>query len=198
VEPEKVGELVVAAANGDGHSWRRLVENFSGLIWSVARSQGLGQADAGDVLQTTWLRLAEHLGSIEHPERVGSWLATTARRESQRLSRMSRRVVPTDDDLLLGANTGTHESPEQVFLDAEQLLSDAQRDRKLWAALGRLAPRCQQLLRVLIASPPPSYAEIAAAMDMSVGSIGPTRARCLGQLRRILAGEGISGLAADS
>jgi RNA polymerase sigma factor (sigma-70 family) len=199
VESEKARELVLAAAQGDGSAWRQLVENFSGLVWSIARGQGLSQADAADALQTTWLRLAEHLNRIENPERVGSWLATTARRESQRLGRLSRRVVVTDNELLLEADqSAAADSPEQAVLDAELAMSEAQRDRLLWSALAGLPERCQELLRVLIASPPPSYADIAAAMDMPVGSIGPTRARCLGQLRARLAKEGISGRVPDS
>ena len=82
MDPENVRELVHAANNGDSSAWKLLVEHFSGLIWSVARGFGLNHADAGDVLQTTWLRLAEHLGRIENPERVGAWLATTARHEA--------------------------------------------------------------------------------------------------------------------
>lgn len=198
VDPEQVRELVLAAAEGDGSAWRLLVKQFSGLIWSVARGHGLSQADAGDVLQTSWLRLAEHLGRIENPERVGAWLATTARRESQRLSRVARRLVLTDTDTLLARSASADDSPEQAVLQAEQVAYEEQRSRQLWHTYGELSARCQQLLRVLIASPPPSYADVAAALDMPVGSIGPTRARCLRQLRGMLAQQGISSRLADS
>ena len=83
------GDLAKAAAGGDEAAWRALVERFSGLIWSVTRAYRLGAADAADVFQTTWLRLAEHIGRLDHPEYVGAWLATTARRESLRAARAS-------------------------------------------------------------------------------------------------------------
>src|SRR5262249_47020655 len=79
-----VGSVVKAAGGGDATAWRALVENFSSLIWSIARGHRLGSADAADVFQTVWLRLAEHLSRIENPDHVGAWLATTAKRESLR------------------------------------------------------------------------------------------------------------------
>jgi RNA polymerase sigma factor (sigma-70 family) len=193
VDPEEAAELVTAAAAGDGAAWRLLVEHFSGLIWSVARGRGLDASEASDVLQTTWLRLAEHLGRIESPDRIGAWLATTARREAQRLVRAGRRVVLTSDETLLEPTERDQYSPEQATLDAEQAEYDAQRVRQLWTAFREMPARCQELLRVLIASPPPSYAEVAAALDMPIGSIGPTRGRCLRQLRETLAQQGITG-----
>ncbi len=175
VEHGGAGSLVKSAAGGDPAAWQALVESFSGLIWSIARGYRLGSADAADVVQTVWLRLAEHLGRIENPDHIGAWLATTARRESLRIARG-------------GAQTD-EASPEQAVLQAEQARLDAQRARRLWRAFSELSARCQQLLRVLIATPPPTYAEAAAALGVPVGSIGPTRARCLQQLRRRLAGE---------
>ncbi len=169
----------MAAARGDDAAWKALVEQFSGLIWSVTRAYRLGSADAADVFQTTWLRLAEHIGRLDHPEYVGAWLATTARRESLRASRASARVVLTDD-AVLGALEGGEATPEQAVLLSE-------RSDLLWRAFRTLPARCQLLLRLLMATPAPSYAEVAAALDRPVGSIGPTRARCLRLLREKLA-----------
>ncbi len=183
------GSLVKSAAGGDPAAWQALVESFSGLIWSIARGYRLGSADAADVVQTVWLRLAEHLGRIENPDHIGAWLATTARRESLRIARSGARTVPMDHAALLDFAQADEASPEQAVLQAEQARLDAQRARRLWRAFSELSARCQQLLRVLIATPPPAYAEAAAALDVPVGSIGPTRARCLQQLRRRLAGE---------
>ena len=87
---------------------------------------------------------------------------------------------------MVGAGYIDHHSPEQAVLDAEQAMLDSERARQLWRAFGALSARCQQLLRVLMATPPPSYAEVAAALDMPVGSIGPSRARCLDSLRQML------------
>jgi RNA polymerase sigma factor (sigma-70 family) len=145
----------------------------------VTRAYRLGSADAADVFQTTWLRLAEHIGRLDHPEYVGAWLATTARRESLRASRASARVVLTDD-AVLGSLEAAEATPEQAVLLSE-------RSDLLWRAFRTLPARCQLLLRLLMATPAPSYAEVAAALDRPVGSIGPTRARCLRLLREKLA-----------
>ena len=186
MDPEEVGRLVRAAATGDSAAWKAIVENFSGLVWAVARGYGLSHADGADVFQTTWLRLAEHLDRITSPERVGAWLATTARHESLRMVRGSARTVPAEHTTLASLGEVDEHTPEQAVLDAEQAVLDAERAQQVWRAFGGLSARCQQLLRVLTATPPPSYAEAAAALDMPVGSIGPTRARCLGQLRERL------------
>jgi RNA polymerase sigma factor (sigma-70 family) len=183
------GSLVKAAAGGDAAAWRALVESFSDLIWSIARGYRLGSADAADVFQTVWLRLAEHLGRIENPDHVGAWLATTARRESLRVARSSARMVPMGDTALADVAQADEASPEQAVLQADQARRDAQLARQMWRVFGELSARCQQLLRVLMATPPPSYAEVASALELPLGSIGPTRARCLRQLRVRLAGE---------
>jgi RNA polymerase sigma factor (sigma-70 family) len=176
-----VGQLVRAAADGDAAAWNQLVDRYNGLVWSVARSFRLPAADASDVVQTTWLRLVEHLGRLQDPERVGAWLATTARRESLRALRFSSRQVPTEE--LPDAGTDTE-------LDVAMLVEE--RDRALWQAFGRLGERCRQLLRILVADPPPSYEAVSDALDMPIGSIGPTRQRCLAQLRTLAEGAGVT------
>jgi DNA-directed RNA polymerase specialized sigma24 family protein len=93
-----VGELVGAAATGDRQAWDELVDRYSGLLWSIAMAYRLGRADAADVVQTVWLRLLENLDKLRDPDRVGAWLATTARRECQRTLVRTSRVLPTDDD----------------------------------------------------------------------------------------------------
>jgi RNA polymerase sigma factor (sigma-70 family) len=177
----EVAELVRAAADGDQAAWHGLVDRYNGLVWSVARSHRLSSVDASDVVQTTWLRLVEHLDRLQDPERVGAWLATTARRECLRTLRHSARNLPTE------------EVPEVVAESrVESALLIEERDRALWQAFGGLSERCQTLLRVLVADPPPSYDEVSAAMNMPIGSIGPTRARCLERLRALAEGEGVS------
>jgi RNA polymerase sigma factor (sigma-70 family) len=183
------GDLVNAALGGDQSSWDELVRRYSGLVWSVARGYRLGPADAADVSQTTWLRLAEHLGRIDKPSQVGAWLATTARHEALRIARGATRIVPAEEATLVALGQVDDYSPERAVLDAEQARLNSDRAARLWRAFGELPARCRELLRILIASPPPSYAEVAAAMGMPVGSIGPTRARCLQRLRERLTGE---------
>lgn len=172
---QPVAELVAAAAAGDDGAWDRIVERFSGLVWSVARCHGLAPADAADVSQTVWLRLVEHLGHLHHPERLPGWLLTTTRNEAQRVKRQLGRHVPMADMADLDAGAGA------VPVDAALL--DAERDVLVWAGFQRLPMPCRLLLRLLVTDPPLTYADISAALGMPVGSIGPTRARCLDRLR---------------
>lgn len=191
--------LLRAAASGDATAWTALVRRFSGLVWSVARGHGLASADAEDVFQTTWLRLTQHLSGIKEPERVGAWLAVTARNESLRLLRVGARTAPTSDlETPLARLVATEPSPEDVALEAEAAQRDRERLRQLWAAFGDLSERCRRLLRAVAATPPLSYAEIAGIFGMPIGSIGPTRARCLRRLRELMADRGITGGGDDS
>lgn len=198
IDDQAVAALVRAASGGDAAAWRALVARFSGLIWSVVRAYRLSNADAADVFQTTWLRLAEYLDRIDNPARVGAWLATTARRESLRVARASARTIPLGELSLTEIGEADDQSPERALLEREQQVQEVQRARLVWAEFHQLSDRCQQLLRVLMAVPPPSYVEVAAALDMPVGSIGPTRGRCLRQLREKLARRGITGRLAHS
>ena len=170
-------ELVWAAAGGDESAWRALVDRFNGLVWSVIQGYRLGAADAADVNQTTWLRLAENIDRIREPERVGAWLATTAGRECLRLLRQNQRQVPTDDLYLVDVpDSAADLQPEAAALSLE-------RDQVLYAAFCDMPPKAQVLLGLLFADSPPSYEEISMATGMPVGSIGPTRGRYLAQLR---------------
>jgi RNA polymerase sigma factor (sigma-70 family) len=188
VSPDDTGKLVRGAADGDEVAWRGLVARFSNLVWAVARAHRLGNADAADVYQTTWLRLAEHIGRIEQPDRVGAWLATAARRECLQSLRMSAKSSPTDDMDRLDITPAVGNPTEEAVLAAETEREDAARAAAMWRAFERLSGRCRELLRILMASPPPSYAEVAAALELPLGSIGPTRARCLQRLREEMAG----------
>jgi RNA polymerase sigma factor (sigma-70 family) len=185
--------LVRDAADGDSAAWNEIVERFSGLLWATCRAYRLSAADAGDVCQLTWLRLLEHLDSIREPARLPGWLATTCRRECLILLRRNRRLQPVDGDRLL------HLGSDQAGADEPVLVAD--RDAGLWQAFERLSERCQQILRLLVVIPesgPPSYRLAAEALGVPTGSLGPTRARCLAQLRELLDAQGISGFVADS
>ena len=179
-----VTDTLQAAAAGDQRAWDELVARFNRLVWSVARGNGLGREDAAEVVQSTWLHLVEHLDRIEDPERLAGWLVTTARRESYRVLRLSSRTSPTEEEVL--------EQLPSPAPDVGTALLTAERDRALWAALGRLGARCQELLRLLVSDPPMPYEAISAALGMPIGSIGPTRARCLDRLRKEAAAGGIT------
>jgi RNA polymerase sigma factor (sigma-70 family) len=173
-------ELVRAAAEGDSSAWEAIVDRFGGLVWATARAHRLSQSDASDVAQTTWLRLVENLDRIREPERVGAWLATTARRESLRMIRLRAREVASEDGDIF----------ESVSADAPELaVLRTERDSALWRAFQQISDRCQALLRMLVSEEEPSYEAIGAALDMPVGAIGPTRMRCLDKLRRIAAAD---------
>ena len=184
--PDEIGVLVRAAADGDESAWARLVDRFSGLVWSVSRAHGLAQADAEEVFQTTWLRLAEHIGRLKEPASVGSWLATTARHEALKTIRAARRTYPTSDFDVL--DRGDDATPEVIAVASEDAMAKAARAKDVWWAFQRLPQRCRELLRVLTATPPLSYAEVADMFGIAIGSIGPTRGRCLRAIRELLAG----------
>jgi RNA polymerase sigma factor (sigma-70 family) len=177
--------LVRSAAQGDEKAWAGLVHGFSGLVWSIARAHGLGYADAEEVFQTTWLRLTEHVGRLKQPQHVGAWLATTARHESLKAIRAGRRATPTDD--LDALDSGDDVTPEAVALESEAAAGDAARLRDMWSAFQQLPDRCRALLRVLVSTPPMHYTQISEMFGIPVGSIGPTRGRCLQRLRVLLA-----------
>ena len=167
--------MIRAAGDGDEAAWGAIVDRFSGLVWATARAHRLAPAEAADVAQTTWLRLVENLDRIKDPERLGAWLATTARRECLRHIRLQKREFATGEDALFEAPSEDH---------AEQRLITRERNTALRRAFARISERCQALLRLLAAPEPLSYEEISSALGMPIGAIGPTRARCLEQLRR--------------
>jgi RNA polymerase sigma factor (sigma-70 family) len=164
-----------AAGEGDQAAWSEIVDRFSGLVWATARAHRLAPAESADVTQTTWLRLVENLDRIHDPERLGGWLATTARRECLRHIGLRGREVMVEDDAFF-------EAPAGESVDAQLMTSE--RDEALRRAFARIGERCQALLRMLASPNEPSYEEIGAALAMPIGAIGPTRARCLEKLRR--------------
>jgi len=174
-----IASLVRGAAAGDKQAWERLIDQYARLIWSITADFKLAESDAADVAQTTWLRLFEHINRIEYPDRVGSWLAATARNECLRSLAARKKVVLSQDGAEL-SETIAHE-PE---IDARLLA--AERAEVVRDAVARLPRRWQRLVELLMADPPASYAEISDQLDLPIGSIGPTRGRCLARLRVLL------------
>ncbi len=180
LDSRDIAELVRGAAAGDRRAWERLVDQYARLIWSITGDFKLTESDAADVSQTTWLRLLEHIDRIQYPDRVGSWLAATARNECLRSLAARKRVVLARDDEDL-----TDVAASQPEID-EGILAD-ERDQVVRDAVSRLPRRWQRLLELLMADPPTSYTEISDQLGLPVGSIGPTRGRCLERLRVLLA-----------
>lgn len=176
------GDLARAAAGGDESAWEALVERHTGLLWTIARGFRLDTSDSADVVQTVWLQLAKNLHRLREPDAVSGWLASTARHECLRVIRTGARERPTEE---------THLDRPDAQPAPDDLVARRDECARLRAALARLPQRDQRLLGLLMASPAPSYVEVAEALGMPIGSIGPTRARALGRLRRQLAAVGL-------
>jgi RNA polymerase sigma factor (sigma-70 family) len=171
-------DLIASARTGDRQAWDALVERYAPLIWSICRRHGLGEPDAEDVGQNVWLKLVGQLGSIREPAALPGWLATTTRRECARIL----RATPGLRDAGYLQDVGT--VPDDDAEAADQLLIKAERHVALHQALADLPPCCQQLIAMLASDPALTYAEISVRLGIAVGSIGPSRSRCLDKLRR--------------
>lgn len=178
-------ELLERVRGHDQSAWNELVSRYAALVWRIARSHRLDPADAADVSQHTWITLADNLARIRDANRLPGWLATTARRESLRLLRSRTREVHADSFL-----SSVRETAIELCPEAHALLST--RDHLLWRAFAALPERCQRLLGILVFAPGISYARIAHTLGMKLGSVGPTRSRCLHALRRNLADLGLT------
>ena len=175
-----IQRLVRAAQAGDASAWDEIVARYGNLVWAVVRAHRLRHADAADAAQATWVRLVRHLDRLQDPAALGAWLATITRRECLRILRDSGRQIPCAEF--------PEVADDQPEPDSELIAEE--RAAVVREAFARLADRDQALLRLLAADPPPSYTEISAALDMPIGSIGPTRARALERLRREIARAG--------
>ncbi|GAA4117991.1 sigma-70 family RNA polymerase sigma factor [Knoellia locipacati] len=192
--PEQAGQtapsLAVAAAqafsrhrDGDSSAMDRLVDDVTPLLWHTARSQGADRATAEDVVQTTWLRLVEHTHDIADPQAVLQWLLMTTKREAWSAVRRGRRTVPREpwDEPPTSDPTAPAASPDPALASEESELA-----RAIWQHIESLPARCQQLLRLVAFVDRPDYSVVSASLGIPVGSIGPTRGRCLAKLRLAL------------
>lgn len=169
------GRAFAAYRDHPGTPLDELVRLTTPILWHCARSQGLDEASAQDVVQTAWLRLVERAATIADPQAVLGWLLSTVRREAWRVAARSRRSVGAPDE----RTPSSEPDPEaSVTLD--------ERDRLLWRHVQALSERCRALLRVIARADRPDYARVSEALGMPVGSIGPTRGRCLAKLRASL------------
>ena len=163
---------------GDPAALDELVHVMSPILWHVVRATGLDREQSEDVVQTAWLSLVRSAHTVGDPQAVARWLCTTARREAWRVSKNAGRSTPVDDDSL------EWHLPHAPSPESTAVLGDEQ--ARLWESIGRLNERCQRLLRIVAMEPRPDYARIAGELKMPIGSIGPTRGRCLDQLRNEL------------
>ena len=173
--------LVARCLGGDTAAWESLVRRHGAVVWAVANRMDLSAEDAADVFQNTWRTAIEELDRVRDPSAIGGWLARVARHQAMRLrrgygiARKSREHVARED--------------VDVTLPDEDLARLEQRNR-VRQAISRVGDRCAQLLGALyFEDPTPSYDEIAARFGMRIGSIGPTRARCLGRMMELMGGD---------
>jgi RNA polymerase sigma factor (sigma-70 family) len=178
---ERAGEVFARYRSGDEAKMADLVALLTPILWHTVRAQRLDAANAEDVLQTTWLSLVRAADSITDPRAVLQWMVVTARREAWRVSRREARTEPTAFDRHDVADQPT-DRPETTAIRTDE------QDR-LWRHIAALPEKCRQLLRVIAFADRPDYAAVATALGMPVGSIGPTRGRCLAKLRARLAAD---------
>lgn len=176
IEALSHAELLALAAKGERGAWEALVDRFGQMVWSVARGFRLDEATAKDVSQTVWLKLVENIDQIRDPDRLPGWLATTCRREALRVARARDRDIPTEFAYDV-------EDPGPSF---DEMLIDDEEHRAVVRAFGTLDDVCRQLLRLMTVEPALSYEEISEASGRPIGSLGPTRARCLEKLKRAI------------
>ncbi|WP_427384463.1 RNA polymerase sigma factor [Janibacter sp. G56] len=171
----RAGAAFAAYRSGDVQQMDELVELLTPLLWHTARGIGLEAAAAQDVVQQAWLRLVEKADDIRDPRAVMGWLLVTVRRESWRVAKVAGR-----------ADTELDEELPDTDADPADLSVLAESDGALWRQVSSLSPRCRALLRVIAFADRPDYAHVAQSLGMPIGSIGPTRGRCLAKLRAAL------------
>jgi RNA polymerase sigma factor (sigma-70 family) len=175
----RAANLFRAYRSGDEAAMGELVALLTPILWHTVRAQRLDRESAEDVVQSTWLALVRGAQSIADPQALLQWLIVTAKRESWRVAKRADRVEPKDfddDDVV---------TPERDLPEERVLRTDG--DNRLWEHIAQLPERCQALLRVIAFADRPDYAAVAKALGMPIGSIGPTRGRCLAKLRLQLA-----------
>ena len=179
---ERAADLFADWRAGDARAMDDLVRLMTPVLWHVVRAYGLERTLAEDVVQSTWMALVRHADTIADDRAVSRWLTVTARREAWRTTRVHGRADSTADELLEPLLP-----PER---STEAVVAASDEAARLWAAVGTLTERCQRLLRVVAFDDRPDYARIAADLEMPIGSIGPTRQRCLAKLRTALTAHG--------
>jgi RNA polymerase sigma factor (sigma-70 family) len=182
---ERAAALFLRWRDGEVRAMDELVRLMTPVLWHVVRAYGLDRALAEDVVQSTWMTLVRRHESITEPLAISGWLTTCARREAWRVGKLQRRADPTETEFL--------EPHLPVADSAEHIAQIGDETGRLWGAVGRLDDRCQRLLRIVAFEERPDYARIAQDLAMPIGSIGPTRQRCLGKLRSLLETDGWRG-----
>ncbi|MBN1310001.1 MAG: sigma-70 family RNA polymerase sigma factor [Anaerolineae bacterium] len=181
-------ELIEACLKGNNQAWEALLVRYQRLIYSIPLRYGLPEHDANDVFQNVSLLLLENLDRLRDRQRLGAWLIVTTQRECWRMLRQQRRVTlfPMSREMEEQIPGKQHSEEDFLMLERQSIVR---------SAVGHLGTACKQLLKLLFYSEPRlSYAEISRRLGIPEGSIGPTRARCLGKLMKVLEKMGFSAL----
>lgn len=178
-------DLLERIRSGDQSAWNEVVAKYSGRLWAVARGEGLDHHTATDVIQTAWLNLLDSADKIRQPDALGAWLASVTRHEAIRVSKRARRAEVVDDVERRGGVLVADGEPDDHLIAGENA-------GIIRRAMAHLDERCRELLHLMFSSDEFSYGEIADLLDCPVGSLGPTRARCLDRLRRLAIDEGLT------
>jgi len=171
-------DLIASCLGGDQNAWETLVVKYQRLIYSIPVSYRLPHQEADEVFQRVSLKLFENLAKLRKVESLPSWIGVTTRRECQALRRGSQRYTVIDE---VGPNEPAEDPP-----DVAEELHQVECEHALAVALGQMDGTCRELLTYLFLEEPPlSYQEISARMGRPVGSLGPTKSRCLKKLKTI-------------
>ncbi|HWW77138.1 MAG TPA: sigma-70 family RNA polymerase sigma factor [Pyrinomonadaceae bacterium] len=183
-------ELLAGCRRGEQSAWEALVVRYQRLIYTIPRRAGLDEDAASEIFQDVFAALLESIQTIEQPSRLQAWLVTTAKRKTWRAVGRAKSLRPFADDDEAGGEM--YDIPDERVLPEEALVR-LEEQHLVRAALAELDERCRRLIQMLFYAPePPPYAEIAAALGTTEGSIGPTRARCLKKLLDVLRKKGFS------
>ena len=172
--------LIQSCLAGNQTAWDEFVEQYGRLVYSIPRRYGLGTEDCEEVFQNVFAITYRQLSSLRNSKAVIGWLATIAHRETLRLLRQTHPQDELDEKI------------EDSQAPPIEQVQRWERQHYLRQALGKLEATCRELLTILfLRDPPPVYEDIAKQLKLSVGSIGPYRARCMKKLESVLASMGI-------
>lgn len=175
-------ELILACRRGDEAAWSELVERFQRLIITIPRRAGLSEEQSADIFQEVFLTLFEKLDEIEQPEKIRSWLVTTAKFKTWRTVRGDNQATSLDDE-----ETNLSNKLQTSEILADEVLIKLEEQHLIRTALKQIEERCQKILAMLyLCEPSASYAQVAEAIGVGETSISPMRARCLAKLAKIL------------
>ncbi len=183
---ESDADLAARCQRGDAGAWRKLVQRYQRLVYAVGRRAGLDEHASADVFQTVFARLVEHLPRLRETDKLQAWIVTTAKREVLGHWRRGQRTVSMSSDGDDGSDSALDVADESPI--AEAALDELQQVELVRRGLDRLDPRCRELLLLVFRDDDEAlpYDEVGRRLNMPTGSVGPTRARCLGKLRALV------------